>query len=216
MGRFDNVARAACAELKGLQHWTELSELLDLVSQVAPAIVVEIGTRTGATLWAFSVAAPDALLVSIDPTNQRRALENLVGRERELHLLAARSQDTATLIGLERILDGRPIDFLFIDGDHSLQAVTADVALYGPLLAPDGLLALHDVVAVRPEASDVGVLWKELGRLPGALLIHDADGEPPFGIGVLPAASLRAPSGAAGAREVEGDPGQARAGVPSI
>src|SRR5690606_4951761 len=35
-------------------------------------------------------------------------------------------------------------DLLFIDGDHSREAVEADVQKYLPYLAPDGVMAFHD------------------------------------------------------------------------
>jgi predicted O-methyltransferase YrrM len=35
-------------------------------------------------------------------------------------------------------------DFIFIDADHSFEAVTADIQTCIPLLSPGGLLALHD------------------------------------------------------------------------
>ena len=40
---------------------------------------------------------------------------------------------------------GEPLDLLFIDGDHSYDGVRADFELYGRLVRPGGLIALHDV-----------------------------------------------------------------------
>lgn len=37
-----------------------------------------------------------------------------------------------------------PMDFVFIDGDHSYEAVRDDWEAWSPLLAPDGIVALHD------------------------------------------------------------------------
>jgi len=41
--------------------------------------------------------------------------------------------------------DGSPIRLLFIDGDHSYKATKADFEAWNPYLAPDGLVAFHDV-----------------------------------------------------------------------
>ena len=38
----------------------------------------------------------------------------------------------------------KPIDFLFIDGDHSFDGVQKDWVLWSPLLSHDGVIALHD------------------------------------------------------------------------
>jgi cephalosporin hydroxylase len=53
------------------------------------------------------------------------------------------------------------IDFLFIDGDHSYQAVLSDWLLYFPLVKQGGIVAFHDSHRMYP---DVGVprLLKEL------------------------------------------------------
>jgi predicted O-methyltransferase YrrM len=37
-----------------------------------------------------------------------------------------------------------PIDFIFIDGDHSYEGLRADWEAWSPLVAPDGIIALHD------------------------------------------------------------------------
>ena len=61
------------------------------------------------------------------------------------------------------LLQGRQVDFLFIDGDHSYEGVKADWDLYRKLVAPDGLVAFHDIVP-GPEERVGGVprFWKEL------------------------------------------------------
>ena len=189
----DQVAGQAVGPLRGLQHRAELAGLLSLIADVQPAVIVEIGTRTGASLWAFAQAAPDAALVSIDPTNEGRFLDELIGRDRELHLIAARSQELSTLIQLERILDGRPIGFLFIDGDHTLEAVERDFAMYSPLVDRDlGFVALHDVRTIRPEVRcEVHLFWAQLReRYPDAWEIVDEQGSPAYGIGIVPGMAL--------------------------
>jgi predicted O-methyltransferase YrrM len=39
---------------------------------------------------------------------------------------------------------GRPIDFLFVDGDHSYEGVIKDWELYYPLLSKNAFVAFHD------------------------------------------------------------------------
>lgn len=41
-------------------------------------------------------------------------------------------------------VDGGPIDFIFIDGDHSYEGVQTDWNLWSPLVEPGGVVALHD------------------------------------------------------------------------
>lgn len=197
------IADKAVVELRGLQHPRELALLLQLVDELRPRVVLEIGTRTGATLWAFSRVTPSSCaLVSVDPTNQRRFLPELIGQERELHLVTGRSQEPSTLIAVERCLDGRPVDFLFVDGDHTRQAVERDLELYGPLVSPGGLVALHDIRTYAPELNcAVGAVWSRYSGLAGSLEIVDPDGIPAYGIGVLQARALSTlDGGTSGAR----------------
>jgi len=39
---------------------------------------------------------------------------------------------------------GAEFDFVFIDGDHSYEGLRADWEAWAPLIAPDGIVALHD------------------------------------------------------------------------
>jgi len=59
---------------------------------------------------------------------------------------------------LELMLKGRKIDLLFIDGDHSFEAVKGDYELYGPLTKH--LVAFHDIRATNN--SEVYKFWDEI------------------------------------------------------
>jgi predicted O-methyltransferase YrrM len=41
-----------------------------------------------------------------------------------------------------------PVDFIFIDGDHSLGGITADWAFWSSRVKPGGIIALHDSLVV--------------------------------------------------------------------
>jgi predicted O-methyltransferase YrrM len=60
-------------------------------------------------------------------------------------------------------LAGRPIDFLFIDGDHTYAGVKRDFEMYGALVAPGGLIAFHDIRTTGRER-EVSEYWKELKK----------------------------------------------------
>jgi predicted O-methyltransferase YrrM len=47
---------------------------------------------------------------------------------------------------LRKILNGRGIDILFIDGDHSVQGARSDFELYSPLVKPGGFICFDDVM----------------------------------------------------------------------
>ena len=75
-------------------------------------------------------------------------------------MLPADSHDPATLATLRRTLDGRRIDFLFVDGDHSYEGVRRDFELYTPFVRSGGIVALHDIAS--PIAPGVARFWEEL------------------------------------------------------
>jgi hypothetical protein len=60
-------------------------------------------------------------------------------------VLLGDSHDPSMVADLEKMLDGEPVDLLFIDGDHTYEGVKADYELYSPLVRPGGLVAFHDV-----------------------------------------------------------------------
>lgn len=154
----------------------EIRSLLEELEHEPPRTVLEIGTFGGGTTFLFArVATPDALLVTVDADGGpggalgRLAPLELIcralagPRQRVVPLLRSDSHRLKTLEAVKRILAGRPLDFLFVDGDHSTEGVRADIALYLPLLRPGGIAAFHDIVDGPPEAvGGVPAVWREL------------------------------------------------------
>lgn len=110
--------------------------------------VVELGIMHGVTTGILrSVLAPDGTVTGIDPHPRGRlgvSFERLVAqREVDRHprgrvvLLRERSDEAARTWTA-------PIDFLFIDGDHSWTGIERDWRDWTPHLVAGGLVALHD------------------------------------------------------------------------
>ena len=57
------------------------------------------------------------------------------------------SHDTTSVEKLEKILNGKKLDLLFIDGDHNYKNVLCDWLLYKDFVAKGGIIAFHDIVA---------------------------------------------------------------------
>jgi predicted O-methyltransferase YrrM len=195
------LARRAIRDFGALQRTWELASLVAMVAERKPRVVVEIGTHRGGTLvcWA-AVAPPDALLVSIDlPTpaeglgtapDDLAAVRRHLKPGQQLVSITGDSHAPATLERLRAVLDGRPVDFLWIDGDHSDPGVRQDWAMYGGLVRAGGLAALHDIHP-NPETpgNQVHPLWAELRReRPGTtreLIDQDQPGGRGCGIGIV-------------------------------
>lgn len=157
----DTAARLAHQAINhgALQKHEELAGLLELLEELRPQLIVELGSDAGGTLSAWMQLAPRVIAVDLPrgPFSTGRPL-NTHGAE----LLEGNTHDEATWAELRRRIRGQ-VDFLFIDADHTYDGVRADLAMYYPFLRPGGLLALHDV-CVHPGNPEVGVpqLWEEL------------------------------------------------------
>jgi predicted O-methyltransferase YrrM len=123
--------------------------------------VVEIGSDAGGMLWAFREAGAGRV-IGVDLPNGRYGS----GRALQSHgadVVLGDSHRQVTKDELVALLDGRPIDLLFIDGDHTYDGVRADWRMYGPLVRFGGLVAFHDIChhALFPDVR-VDRLWWEL------------------------------------------------------
>jgi len=165
-------ALAVCMAAKPLQHQDELTALLTWRDQLYPPsplrVIVEIGSYRGGTLELWARLATD-LVVSIDlpdvgfygPAHDMAAMQerNTTFAERfpHVHGILGDSHQSGTLERLAKLLDGRKIDLLFIDGDHSYTGVAADYAMYSPLVRPGGIIAFHDAATVPTRAANTGI-----------------------------------------------------------
>jgi predicted O-methyltransferase YrrM len=185
--------------IRPMQRPAEIRSFLELLEADPPRIVLEIGTGRGGTLYLLAQPARvDALLVSIDappagyefggrPEYKRRArLYRTLGRDRQrIVYIVGDSHGEETRSEVLRALDGKLVDVLFIDGDHSRAGVEADFRTYSPLVRRGGLVAFHDIVPGPPaQVGGVPMFWLEI-RTDDALEIVEDPDQQSFGIGVL-------------------------------
>jgi predicted O-methyltransferase YrrM len=186
-------------EIAPIQIRSELRAFLLLLKEIQPRALLEIGTSRGGTLFLLArIAAPDAVLISVDlPTTdagrfgggdyapRRRLYESFAIDQQRIRFLAADSHAAKTIAEVKRLLGEHKLDVLFVDGDHTTDGVRRDVELYGPLVREGGVIALHDIVE-GPEdfVGGVPAFWQTLKDEDALELVEDpAQGG--FGIGVL-------------------------------
>lgn len=168
----------ACSKGHGLfdpgQVRSEIKSLCELVSRQKPKTVLEIGTANGGTffLWC-QMAATDAELISLDlpggihgggyPFWRTYLYRSFAQKEQKVHLVRGNSHEPGTVEHIRQILNGRQIDFLFIDGDHTFDGVRADFESYSPLVRSGGIIAFHDICKHPPEIQcEVDRYWSEI------------------------------------------------------
>lgn len=145
------------------QDAIEFDWLLDRVEKLAPKRILEIGCRLGAALVSFvRVSVNCELAVGVDNPapgwDCSRAWEAFVPRGRVIPFTGI-SQDVSIIADVAKLA---PFDFVHIDGDHRYEAVKADYNVYSELVAPGGLIALHDITPTPKNGIAVHRLWAEI------------------------------------------------------
>lgn len=196
---FEFRGRGFFKRIRPMQSEAEIQGLYERVLRQRPKVVMEIGTCHGGTLYMWCQAAdPKATLISLDlPSGEfgggyrdcrGKLYEQFRQPSQTLHLVRANSHDAATTQRIESLLGGKKIDFLFIDGDHTYEGVKRDFQLYSPLVAPGGLVGLHDIVR-RPAQPRIEVwqFWDELkaSAFEPCEWIETQPGQRSIGIGVV-------------------------------
>lgn len=180
--------------IRPLQVRGEIEHLLVKLKGRGPRAMLEIGTYNGGTLFLFSrVLSPDAVMLSLDlpggdfgggsPEWWESVMRKFTHHKQEIRFIRADSHSPATLKKLSEMLNGRLLDFLFIDGDHSYEGVKRDFGAYSPLVTDGGLIAHHDV----NEHLEYGVrkFWDEVKtRYDYEEIINDHSVQG-YGIGIL-------------------------------
>lgn len=154
---------------------SEISSLLNFVASEKPKTLMEIGTARGGTLMLFAKALPeDSLIISLDlpagdfgggyPFWKIFLYKSFAHGRQAIRLVRKDSHSIETRERIKNMLNNRPIDFLFIDGDHTYEGVKKDFELYNPLVRKGGIIAFHDVAPHNKPGSRVEIskFWNEI------------------------------------------------------
>jgi predicted O-methyltransferase YrrM len=160
--------------IKPSQIREEIFQLLLILEERKPKVILEIGTAKGGTLFLFSrIAFDEAKIISIDlpqgrfggyPKWEIPLYKSFARENQKIYLIRADSHNQETLKKVKNILNGEKIDFLFIDGDHSYQGVKRDFdEMYSGLVKQGGIIAFHDIVCgPYDNVGGVPEFWKEI------------------------------------------------------
>ena len=173
------IAKGALVR-RAYQKLFEFERLIEMMLERQPSSVLEIGTAEGGAFWAFSQAAtPDAVMVSVD---YAPSLDEPCVSEDVIRSYTLPTQRCVTIRGDSQLEETRDLalaespdgyDFLFIDADHTLPAVTRDHELYAPLVRPGGLIVFHDIMEPKvrriayQRPTEVDLFWDALDKPAG-------------------------------------------------
>jgi cephalosporin hydroxylase len=156
------VGRVACNRYAASQAADELGEALELVAALEPQVIVEIGCDAGGTLYAWRQICGAVYGITLSDNSHDTGGSNMKLVDHGATVRFGDSHDPASLEWLTRELDGRPVDVLVLDGDHTVDGVTRDLAMYAPLVRTGGLILLHDIAVTSDPRAEVFKVWPEL------------------------------------------------------
>lgn len=157
-----------------IQNYKEILQASLFFKSLNVVDFIEIGTNQGGTFAIWSQLSNfDGLKISVDlPGGEFGTEFELEKRDiylkslgSNVNMLHGSSHDDSMIMRLRDILDGRKVDFLFIDGDHTFLGVKLDFLMYKEFVKPGGWIAFHDIKDSdfhRSLNCRVDQLWSEL------------------------------------------------------
>ncbi len=127
----------------------ELKRLVGInVLKTVHPIIINIGAERGTSTLAMMEERKDAYIFSIDIDPCEAEISNLrkagLDDERVVRILG-RSQEVGRLWPFW-------VDFVWVDGNHSLEGVRGDINAWWPKVRPGGIIAFHDYFESTPPA----------------------------------------------------------------
>jgi len=143
------IGEADHSPYTGVPGWLTIPEedLLIKYARNVPnhGIIANIGVEFGRSMAAFSKFAPGVEIIGIEIKPLKAYGMNLTEAGLEVPpLLIGSSNDPINVAKFKDATNDKGIDFLFIDGDHSINGSAKDLELWAPLVKVGGFMALHD------------------------------------------------------------------------
>ncbi|MCJ7564817.1 MAG: class I SAM-dependent methyltransferase [Candidatus Aminicenantes bacterium] len=183
--------------MRTLQRKKELNALMRLAARIHPQVILEIGVDQGGTLsrW-IELLNGTGLIIGIDRNPDTiNILNSTLGDKMNgvCKIIIGDTKDPLTLAMTQSALKGRLVDFLFIDGNHSYEAVKSDYEIFSPLVRLGGIIALHDIAVPatvvdpydKSKFCGVKKFWSELKAEKKREYIDYKFKDHAYGIGVI-------------------------------
>ena len=136
------------SKFTGVNGWESVGEqeLLIKYARMTPegGIICEVGSEFGmsASIWSkYSVAEK---IICVEMNKDAPFLQNLENNGISTDRIVWLCGDSKS-VDIDSALEGRKIDTLFIDGDHTYEGALSDLMRYAPLVKKYGYLIIHDV-----------------------------------------------------------------------
>ena len=149
------------------QNRKEMNSFLKLINNRSDKkyeVILEIGAFWGGTTEVFANFCRKMISVDIDLP---RFYDYTITGCDEYKYIQGSSYEQGTIRKVKKELDKNKIDVLFIDGDHSYEAVKKDFNAYLPLVKKGGIIGFHDIInpstwRVKGKVVGTSKFWKEI------------------------------------------------------
>jgi predicted O-methyltransferase YrrM len=144
------------------------------------AVICELGCYEGRSSVAFALNTSGAVY-AVDPFLDGRLGVCYTEWVARIHRRRQRAKNLLFLRGLSGDVVRkfhRPIDFLFIDADHSYEAAKADWEQWFPKVNKNGYIALHDAKLAKNSSQPLGSMRfysEDLARMTGIVERNSVD-----------------------------------------
>ncbi len=143
------IGQAPASHITGVPGWENAAEqeLLYALAQQVPenGLILEIGGEFGMSASLFIKGARESVRIYTVDLFPGSLLSDHRANLREAGFADGRSEQIQGASASIVLGWHEPIDLLFIDGDHSYEAVLADLNNWTPFVKQGGIVVLHDV-----------------------------------------------------------------------
>jgi predicted O-methyltransferase YrrM len=145
-----NLDKIADESRASIEH-EDLKILLPIVAKIEPKVILEIGMHRGYSMETWRKAFNPEILIGLEIDSKPEDAYDEIGFRWE-------ADSHMTQPNIPPL-----IDFLFIDGDHSLEGVMKDWIEYSHYVKSGGIIAFHDVLHYNKDPEvNIKPLWEEL------------------------------------------------------
>lgn len=157
------AAKEAIDRHGALQVQAELAVVMCMMHNAEPHVILEIGTWAGGSAWAWSRIPTVNHIVTVDLDPRPEAQYALAALPCRTDQITGDSGHPAIIDKVSAALDGYRPDVLIIDGAHEYPKARRDWDVYSPVVAPGGLVVIHDTQGYPGnDTVQVPRLWAEL------------------------------------------------------
>lgn len=135
---------------KGWKHTSTRADLLRIFAALGYTKGAEIGVSEGRFSEQMLQAIPGLQLLSVDPWQAYGRISQRLCDERHEHAVSRLAQypgatilRASSLEAAQTVADGS-LDFCYLDGDHTFDAIMLDIILWAPKVRKGGMVSGHD------------------------------------------------------------------------